>query len=82
MGSMQELTDTQNERDYRNLPIDRVGIKSLKHPVVVVGRDGDLQHTVADVSMAVNLPHEQRGTHIYKLAINPIRGQHITSTAW
>ena len=64
MGSMQELTDTQNERDDRNLPIDRVGIKSLKHPVAVVGRDGELQHTVADVSLAVNLPHEKRGTHM------------------
>ncbi len=64
MGSMQELTDTQNERDDRNLPIDRVGIKSLKHPVEVLERDGGLQHTIADVSLAVDLPHEKRGTHM------------------
>ena len=61
---MQELTDTQNERDDRNLPIDRVGIRSLKHPVSVVGRGGDLQHTVADVALSVNLPRERRGTHM------------------
>lgn len=61
---MHELTDTQNERDDRNLPIDRVGIRSLKHPVAVMGRDGEFQHTVADVSLAVNLPREKRGTHM------------------
>ena len=26
---MQELTDTQNEKDDRNLPIDQVGVKNL-----------------------------------------------------
>ncbi len=64
MGSMQDLIDTQNEKDDRNLPIDRVGIKSLRHPCGVVGRDGELQYTVADVSLAVNLPHDKRGTHM------------------
>ncbi|HAT20511.1 MAG TPA: GTP cyclohydrolase I FolE2, partial [Verrucomicrobiales bacterium] len=32
---MHELTDIQNERDDRNLPIDRVGVKSLRFPVEV-----------------------------------------------
>ena len=33
MGEMEHLSDTQSEKDERNIPIDRVGIKSLRFPV-------------------------------------------------
>ncbi|MFM8363606.1 MAG: GTP cyclohydrolase, FolE2/MptA family, partial [Verrucomicrobiota bacterium] len=29
------LKDTQSERDHRRLPIDRVGVKSLRYPMQV-----------------------------------------------
>jgi len=29
------LKDTQNERDERRMPIDRVGVKSLRYPLQV-----------------------------------------------
>ena len=61
---MSELKDTQNERDERNIPIDRVGVKSLKFPVTVKNQDGSDQHTVATVAMAVDLPHHYKGTHM------------------
>ena len=61
---MQELTDTQNERDDRNLPIDRVGVKSLRFPVEVRERNGEVQRTVATVALAVDLPHHYKGTHM------------------
>ena len=37
---MQELKDTQNEADDRNLPIDRVGVKALRFPVEVREKGG------------------------------------------
>jgi GTP cyclohydrolase I len=61
---MQELTDTQNERDDRNLAIDRVGVKSLRFPVEVREKNGAVQRTVATVALAVDLPHHYKGTHM------------------
>ncbi len=61
---MSELKDTQNERDERNIPIERVGVKSLRYPVTVRNQDGSDQHTVATVAMAVDLPHHYKGTHM------------------
>jgi GTP cyclohydrolase I len=61
---MQELTDTQNERDDRNIPIDRVGVKQLRFPVEVRDKDGEVQRTVATVALAVDLPHHYKGTHM------------------
>lgn len=61
---MHELTDTQNERDDRNLAIDRVGVKALRFPVEVREKGGGLQRTVATVALAVDLPHHYKGTHM------------------
>jgi GTP cyclohydrolase I len=58
------LKDTQNERDDRRLPIDRVGVKNLRFPLRIRDRDQSQQHTVAIVSMAVDLPHHYKGTHM------------------
>ena len=36
------MKDIQNERDYRNIPINKVGIKNLRYPITVRDRrDGD-----------------------------------------
>ncbi|MGD9046327.1 MAG: GTP cyclohydrolase, FolE2/MptA family, partial [Desulfobacterales bacterium] len=32
------MKDTQNQRDYRNIPIDKVGIKNLRYPITVRDR--------------------------------------------
>jgi GTP cyclohydrolase IB len=61
---MQELTDTQNEPDDRNIAIDRVGVKALRFPVEVRDKDGQVQRTVATVALAVDLPHQYKGTHM------------------
>ena len=42
---MKELKDTQNERDDRNLAIDRVGVKGLRFPVEVSDKGGTTQRT-------------------------------------
>lgn len=61
---MSELTDTQNETDDRLIPIDRVGIKGLRFPVEVRGRDGQSQRTVATAALTVDLPAHLKGTHM------------------
>jgi len=59
-----ELPDTQGETDTRNLAIDRVGVRGLSFPVQIRERAGSLQHTVATVSLAVDLPARHKGTHM------------------
>ncbi|UCD90379.1 MAG: GTP cyclohydrolase I FolE2 [Desulfobacterales bacterium] len=58
------MKDIQNERDYRNIPIDKVGIKNLQYPIIVLDRQNKFQHTVANINMYVDLPHEYKGTHM------------------
>jgi GTP cyclohydrolase IB len=58
------MIDTQNQPDFRRIPIDKVGIKGLKYPVKVLDKDRGTQSTVADISMYVDLPHQCKGTHM------------------
>ncbi len=58
------MKDIQNERDYRNIPIDKVGIKKLKYPITVLDRRNNTQKTVALINMYVDLPHKYKGTHM------------------
>lgn len=59
-----EMPDIQNSKDARHIAIDKVGIKDIKHPIVVRDRSGREQHTVADFNMYVNLPDKYKGTHM------------------
>lgn len=58
------MKDIQNQRDYRNIPIDNVGIKNLRYPITVRDRRDGFQSTVATINMYVDLPHKNRGTHM------------------
>lgn len=58
------MRDVQNERDERNIPINKVGISGLSYPLSVLDRNGEVQHTVANINMYVDLPHHYRGTHM------------------
>ena len=58
------IADVQGSADTRRIPINKVGIKDIKHPVRVRDRDGGEQHTVANFNMYVNLPHNFKGTHM------------------
>src|SRR4051812_11944424 len=62
--SLTHLKDTQNEPDFRNIAIDRVGIKGLRYPIQVRDKARSLQHTVATVMLTVDLPHHFKGTHM------------------
>jgi GTP cyclohydrolase I len=59
-----EMTDVQGMADGREIAIDRVGIKALRHPIRVLGRDGQIRHTIATFDMTVRLPHDVKGTHM------------------
>ena len=58
------MIDMQKQPDYRNIPINQVGIKNLKYPIKVLDRQNGVQHTVASISMYVGLPHDSKGTHM------------------
>ncbi|HYD33829.1 MAG TPA: GTP cyclohydrolase FolE2 [Methylophilaceae bacterium] len=58
------IEDVQNTPDTRHLAIDKVGIKSIRHPVRVKDKTGGVQHTVAMFNMYVHLPHNFKGTHM------------------
>lgn len=57
------LPDVQSSEDTRKIPIDRVGVRGIRRPVVVEGKDGP-QPTIADITMTVSLPADQKGTHM------------------
>jgi GTP cyclohydrolase IB len=58
------IADVQSSPDLRRLPIDKVGIKDIRHPVLVKDRSQGVQHTIANFSMYVELPHNFKGTHM------------------
>ena len=58
------VEDVQGRADTRRIPINRVGIKDISHPVRVKDRASGEQHTIATFNMYVNLPHDFKGTHM------------------
>ena len=62
--SVTPIEDVQGRADTRRIPINKVGIKDVFHPVRVKDRSGSEQHTVANFNMYVALPHNFKGTHM------------------
>ena len=58
------IEDVQSSKDTRQIPINKVGIKDIRHPVRVRDRSMGEQHTIACFNMYVNLPHNFKGTHM------------------
>lgn len=58
------IEDVQSSKDTRQIPINKVGIKDIRHPVRVRDRNMGEQHTIACFNMYVNLPHNFKGTHM------------------
>jgi len=61
---MSTMPDLQNSPDTRNIPIDKVGVKDIRYPIVVLDKNRERQHTVARINMYVDLPHHFKGTHM------------------
>ena len=62
--SKEAMADMQSQKDTRNIAIDKVGVKGIKHPIEVLDKAKKVQHTVADINMYVDLPHHFKGTHM------------------
>jgi GTP cyclohydrolase I len=60
----EEIEDVQASADTRRIAINKVGIKDIRHPVRIRDRSEGEQHTVANFSMYVYLPHNFKGTHM------------------
>ncbi len=58
------IADVQSSEDTRRISIDRVGIKSIRHPIKVRTESGAISHTVAVFNMNVRLAHNVKGTHM------------------
>lgn len=58
------IPDVQSTHDTRNMPINKVGIKAIRHPIQVAERSNGAQHTVGLFNMYVHLPAHFKGTHM------------------
>jgi GTP cyclohydrolase I len=58
------MIDIQNQRDHRNIEVQKVGIKNIRYPIKVLDKTRGTQSTVASINMYVNLPHHFKGTHM------------------
>lgn len=58
------MPDVQSSVDTRQIPIQRVGVRAVRHPLTVRSASGQVQATVGVFNMDVRLPAEQKGTHM------------------
>jgi GTP cyclohydrolase I len=71
------VVDIQSQKDYRNIDIQKVGVKGIKYPIIVLDKLNGTQHVNATVNMYVDLPHHFKGTHMSRFIeiLNDYRGQ-------
>ena len=58
------MIDIQSQRDTRDVPLQKVGIKGLEYPVRVLDKANKTQGTSGVVDLFVNLPQHFKGTHM------------------
>ena len=58
------MPDIQSQRDIREIPLAKVGVKGLEYPIQVLDKKNKIQHTTAKVDLFANLPHHFKGTHM------------------
>ena len=58
------MNDVQKETAKHSVDIDKVGVKGVKYPIVVLDKKNKNQSTVATINMYVDLPRSFRGTHM------------------
>ena len=70
------MDDIQNQRDHRKIEINKVGVKNIRYPITVLDKAKGVQHTVANVNMYVDLPHQFKGTHMSRFIeiLNKFKG--------
>jgi GTP cyclohydrolase I len=70
------MIDVQSRPDFRQIEINKVGVKNIEYPITVLDKRNKIQHTVGRVNMYVNLPHQFKGTHMSRFIeiLNEYRG--------
>ena len=58
------MPDMQNTRDERNIAIDRVGVRNVHYPVRLLDRANEIQHSIGNFTLTVDLPQHFKGTHM------------------
>jgi GTP cyclohydrolase I len=58
------MNDIQKEAAEHEVDLDKVGVKGVKYPIVVLDKEKKYQDTVARINMYVDLPRHFRGTHM------------------
>ena len=58
------MIDVQNMPDQRGIDIQRVGLKDVNLPFQILMQNGEFQHVQGNVTVAVCLPHQFKGTHL------------------
>ena len=58
------MLDVQKDMPDVAIPIDRVGVRSVRMPLCVRDRANEKQSTVAEVDLTVDLPSSFKGTHM------------------
>ncbi len=73
----EDLPDIQSTKDDRHLLIDKVGVSDIVYPIVVLDKANEVQHTVGNINMYVDLPEDFRGTHMSRFVevLNVHRGK-------
>lgn len=78
------MLDVQNLKDERGIEIQRVGLKDVHFPFQIKMKAGGFQHVQGNVTIAVNLPHQFKGTHLSRFmellmrwSDQPISGREI-----
>ncbi len=58
------MPDVQSSIDTRHMPIQRVGVRGVRHPMLIAAPDGSALPTVANWELTVALPAHEKGTHM------------------
>ena len=58
------MIDIQSMRDERRIPIQKVGVKGLRYPIMLRDKEHGTQWTTAVANLYADLPHDFKGTHM------------------
>ena len=76
------MPDVQSAQDTRRIPIQRVGVRGVRHPMMIDCGAGPALPTVAEWELTVALPASVKGTHMSRFValIEQYRGTPMSPT--
>ncbi len=58
------MPDVQSSVDTRHIAIERVGVRGVRHPMLIAAAQGPALPTIATWELTVTLPAHEKGTHM------------------